>query len=259
MKNKLSILLFSIFFFCLVGQSLAQIRVPGVESGDYFTYNLTSNWSSEDTDAIVPDEMQELSNLLWINFSVSGVRGANVTALDTYHYVNGSERHFLVVQNVESGESLYMNAFQSVVGSNLNVDDLLHPLGNDSLTINQTITRSYASESRETNVVTLYQTIEDENNSTIGSQNITYYFDKVTGMLVESVFQLEYTNSKESGSIIMKLAETSRWKVSSSSPQGPIELLVPLPVIIVLTAVIVLAFIMIIVYNRRKRNKKRVK
>lgn len=259
MKRKLSVLIFALFFFCLIGKGFAQIRVPGVESGDYFTYNLTSHWSSEDANATVPDEMKELSNLLWINFSVSGVRGANVTAIDTYHFVNGSERNFLVVQNVETGESLYMNAFQSVVGSNLKVDDLLHPRGNDSLRINQTVTRSYASGSRQTNVITVYETIEDENNSTIGNQNITYYFDKVTGMLVESIFQLEYTDSKENGSVITKLAETSNWKVSSSSPQGSIELLVPLPIIVVLASVIVLVLIIFIFYSRRKRHKKRVK
>ncbi len=247
-QRALAISLFVLLCFGLVGQILAQTRVPGVKEGDYFTYTLASHWSSDDPNATVPTTLLDINNTLWYKFAVSGVSGPNVTATDTWHFVNGTEQNFLVSQNVETGDTYFMNAFQTVVGANLSVGDLLHPLGSDMITINQTITRNYASGARDTNLVILSFT-----NSTTGTENVTFSFDKATGMMVELQDNSEYINPIESSSVSWTLKETSVWTVSGPFSSLPLPLLLAIIAIVVITVVALSA---VLLYRRRKKPKK---
>lgn len=247
-QRAVAISLFVLLCLGLVGQTIAQNRVPGVKGGDYFTYTLASYWSSDDPNATVPTTLLDINNTLWYKFAVSGVSGPNVTATDIWHFVNGTEQNFLVSQNVDTGDSYYMNAFQTVVGANLGVGDLLHPLGGDLITINQTITRSYASGARDTNLVIL-----SFSNSTIGTENVTYSFDKATGMMVELQDNSEYISPRENSSVTWTLKETNLWTVSGFSSSLPLPILVAVIVIVI----VVIVALLLVLRNRGRRKPKK--
>jgi hypothetical protein len=254
MKKKLTFVFFLLFVLCLsaVGLTRAQTWVPGVQGGEYFNYSITASWSSSDPSRSVPTDLIDLNNTLWYKFVVSYVSGSNVTATDIWHFVNGTEQNFLVTQDVASGTSYYMNAFQTVVAANLTVYDLLHPYGDDGIRVNQTIPRTYASGERDTNVVTL--NFQDYNSTydSYRTENVTYYFDKATGMLVESHDDTSYTNPTVTGSIVWKLMDSNVWSVSGS----PATLYI-LIIVAVAVAIIVIALLVVVLFRRKGHKKKR--
>ena len=221
MKSKLR--LFYLFFviLCLGSSGLvaAQVRVPGVKAEDKFSYGITAYWSSKTTSA--PTSLKDYNNTLWYNFTVSSVSGSNVTASDLWHFVNGTQLSYSVIQDVASGASYQTAAaFQSVVAANLGVNDFFHPSGADGLMVNQTVSRAYASGLRDTNVVKIPS---QTSNAGSNSQTVqtTYYFDKATGMLVESDYNVTYSNPLATGLLVWTLKDTNVWIVSGSASPTP--------------------------------------
>jgi hypothetical protein len=253
MKLTTTLPLLVLLCFGLVGQTVAQTRVPGVQAGDHFTYTVSTSWSSDNLTARVPTILLEMNNTLWYKVSVSGVSCSNVTTTDVWHFVNGTEVPSLVVQDVDSGSMYYMTGFGGIVGANLGVNDLLHPSGDDLLWVNQTISRNYASGKRDTNVVMGSYPLEDSTNNTIGTENVAYYFDKATGVLVELRDAMEYVNPKENGSVIWMLRDTNLWTVSAFSLTLPL----PMPILLAIIAVIIVAIASVIFYRKRRNHKKK--
>jgi hypothetical protein len=238
------------------GIAHAQAPVPGVKGGDSFVYNITAHWSSSDPTATIPSTLLDYNHTLDYKFLVSSVDGSNVTATDVWEFNNGTQsQSFFIKQDIASGTVYGMNAFQTIVGGNLNPNDLLHPFGSDGLVINGTITRTYASGPRETNVLNMnYQDYNATYNS-YRTENITYYFDKATGMLAESDDLISYTNPTINASIVWTLSSTNVWKVTATTanPTFPI-----VPVIIAAVIIIVVSLIGVILYRKRtSRNLRR--
>ena len=265
MNKKLTITISLLIILCfgVVGQALAQTRTPGVKANDYLVYNITTHWNPASTSEAAPSILVDLNNTKEYNVTITGVSGANVTTNQLWDFVNGTELPYLVVWNLETAESYYMTSeFEGIVGANLGVGDLLHPSGNDSLTINQTITRDYASGARDTNVVQLSSpvqnsTIDSATNqttyTTIGNQDVTFYIDKATGVLVEQRSEISSLTPVESGSTVWTLKETNLWNVSSSTTT--IELSMTL--IIAIVAVIVIVVVAVVFVVIRKGHRKR--
>ena len=86
----------------------------------------------------------------------------------------------LVSVNVETGNST--GGFWAIVAGNLSVNDLMHPSGQNMITVNATVMRSYVSGERETNHLMLTYQVTP---TTDYIEYVDYYFDKQTGMLVE--------------------------------------------------------------------------
>ena len=265
MNKKLTITISLLIILCfgVVGQALAQTRTPGVKANDYLVYNITTHWNPASTSEAAPSILVDLNNTKQYNVTITGVSGANVTTNQLWDFVNGTELPYLVVWNLETAESYYMSSqFEGIIGANLGVGDLLHPSGNDSLTINQTITRDYASGARDTNVVQLSSpvqnsTIDSATNqttyTTIGNQDVTFYIDKATGVLVEQRSEISSLTPVESGSTVWTLKETNLWNVSSSTTT--IELFMTLIIAIVaVIAIVVVAVVFVVI--RRKGHRK---
>jgi hypothetical protein len=171
---------------------------------------------------------------------------------------------YLITIDVQSGESYYLSGAQppieGIVGSDLNAGDLLHPLGNDSITINQTISRAYAGGPRETNIVELTGPVENVTLDTItgqtiddviGDQNVTYYLDKATGMLVEQ--DITITSDKPyyaQMKVTWTLTETNVWDASQ-----PLSTLLTTIIAVVIVAVVIV--IVVLVYRSRRKGRNR--
>jgi hypothetical protein len=260
MNMKLAIVLSLV---CIVslgfwGQAFAQTRVPGLQPGDTLTYGIVSYLYSENANATIPVDLIDANNTSQYQVIVSGVSGPNITATHVWDFKNGTSIPYLLTIDVESGQSYYTSMtyppFEGIAGANIDAGQLLHPTGNDTITIKQTISRNYAHGSREINVINLSTQITNSTDDTIiGSQNITYYLDKATGALVEQDVTLENYSPQESISIIWTLKQSSIWDVS---PPFEWTLQNLLPVIAVVVVIIVLAAVLVYRKRRKRRKKK---
>ncbi len=266
MNTKLAITASIAILVCaaLVGSTFAQTRVPGVKSQDYLTYSLVAYWHSDNASEPVPQSLVEVNQTKDYKVMISGVlNNVNVTATHTWNFKNGTQVPYLIAIDIESGTPYYLSGaqppFEGIVGANLKAGDLLHPAGNDSIAINQTITRNYADGSRPTNVVDLSSPIQnqttDSNNQTvletIGNQDVTYYLDKATGVLVEQNTTLQSFVPKDTATVIWTLKETNLWNASPA-----MNLFLPIIVaVVVIAAIVVVAAVYRI--RRRGRHKKR--
>ena len=92
--------------------------------------------------------------------------------------------------DVDTGVSY--GAFAALIAGSLNAHEVIHPLGADGITINETVIKTYQSGNRDTNrIVTEYR------NATTGTtRRVDRYFDKQTGILVESHETITSADSK---------------------------------------------------------------
>jgi hypothetical protein len=254
MNRKLAVTLslLMILGFGSVGQVLAQNGMPGVSRGDEFVYSITTHWSTSDPALMPPSVLLEYNSTTHYNVTVITVQSTNVTIMNNLAFTNGTVLSSPSLSNVASGQ-LYQSipgypAFQGFFDVNLAVNSPLYPSGNQSVTINQTVTRDYSSGKRDTNVVTGDFPISDINNKT-GTQTITFYIDKSKGVLVERDDVLVFPDY--TASIIWTLKSTNLWSVSAA----PLPL--PLPVIIIIAVVIIVVVVGLVVYRERKSSKKK--
>jgi hypothetical protein len=231
MIKKLSIAAFLLVLLCLtmVGRAWAQIRVPGVVPGDMFTYDVTAFWSSNDPNATAPADLLLVNMTEYYRVIITGVSGADVLTQNIWHFTNGNETPTGGSVNVETGNST--GEFWAIVASNLGVNDLLHPSGQDMITVNATVMRNYVGGERETNHLMLTYQGSDNTNSV---EYVDYYFDKQTGMLVELRDTTTYSNPTKTITRYWKIKDSNVWVV----PEFPSVLILPLFMIATLLAVI---------------------
>jgi hypothetical protein len=255
MNKKLAVTLplLILLIFGLVGQTFATLT-SGVKAGDYFTFTVTSYWESNNASSTVPTDLLEINNTLSHKATVIIVLGTNVTWDEAATYTNGTEVNPIrVTQDLDSGTFYPYYGWVSVIGANLRENELIHPNGTDLITINQTISRSYGSGNRDTNVVTFTAPILDSTNTTtIGNATYSYCYDKATGILVEN--RREITQSGETGSIVILLKETNLWTVGE---EAPLQLPLPMPILIAIIVVIIVVIVCIIFYRTRKNRRKK--
>jgi hypothetical protein len=204
------ILILAIIIFAYLGTS-TQARVPGVSVGDTFTFDVTSFWNSSDPNAVVPQEFLETNQTESFRVTIIDINGSMVTTLDTWVFKNGTEGNSTSLVSVETGIS--SGGFWAVVAANLGKGDLLHPAGQNGITVNETIIRDYPSGARETNHFTInYQ----DNDETYGyySAEADYYFDKATGMLVELYDRSTFFSANMQSAILWKIKASNVWVVS---------------------------------------------
>jgi hypothetical protein len=134
-----------------------------------------------------------------------------VTTSDTWLFKNGTEYNSTGLVNVETGYN--SGGFWPVVAANLGKDDLLHPAGQNGITVNETIMREYPSGAREINHFTLNYQGNDE---TFGYYTAVsdYYFDRATGMLVELYDRSTFLGANMQSALLWKIKASNVWVVS---------------------------------------------
>jgi hypothetical protein len=222
MIRKLSI---AAFFFVLlsltmVGRAWAQARVPGVVQGDVFTYDITSFWSSSDPNATIPANLLDINKTDYYQVTIDAVSGTVVTTRSLWAFTNGTETSTAGTIDVNTGAS--NGGFWAIVAGDLGVNDLLHPGGQDGITVNETVSRNYTSGARETDQLILTYQGSDGNNNYV--EHVDYYFDKDTGMIVQLNDVKSYSSPAETIQTFWKIKSSSVWAV----PEFPSVLSLPL-------------------------------
>ncbi|MEM2099588.1 MAG: hypothetical protein QXU99_07635 [Candidatus Bathyarchaeia archaeon] len=222
--------LLAVFLAGTIVETEARILTPGVEPGMTFTYDITSFWSSTDEYASIPQSLIEINKTKAFEVRIHNITDSNVTVFVAIYYWNGSAVADYGRIDLDSGTSYGGFKFAAIIAANLNARDVIHPLGTDGITINETVTRIYQSGSRETNRII----IESTNATTGASGSIDRYFDKATGVLVEEYETNISGDQRTTSKITWKLKETNVWVV----PEFPSVLILPLVMALTVIAAI---------------------
>ena len=186
-------------------------RLPGVSVGDTFTYDVSSFWSSSAANAVAPQGLLEINQTESFRVTITTISGPMVSTSDVWIFKNGTEYNSTGLVNVETGYN--SGGFWPVVAANLGKDDLLHPAGQNGITVNETITREYPSGAREINHFKLNYQGNDENFGYFIAES-DYYFDRATGMLVELYDRSTFLGANMQSAILWKIKASNVWVVS---------------------------------------------
>lgn len=209
----LAILVFTIVIVAVIiltsysGPS-TQARVPGVSPGNIFTYDVSSFWSSSDTNAVAPQRLLDINQTEFFQVTITDVTDTMVTTFDVWLFENGTVRNSTGLVNVETGFN--SGGFWPVVAANLGKNDLLHPAGQNEITVDETIIREYSSGARETNHFKYNYQGNDENYGYYTAES-DYYFDRATGMLVELYDRSTFLSTNTQAAILWKIKESNVW------------------------------------------------
>jgi hypothetical protein len=231
MINRLTTaaLLLVFLSFTMVTSTRALVYTPGVTPGGDFFYGITAFWSSTDEYASIPPEVLNVNQTESFEVRISNVTGSNITIFWALYFKNGSnpiaDRGLV---DIDTGVSY--GGFAAIIAGNLNAHEVIHPLGADGITINETVIRTYESGNRETNRIV----IETRNATTGVTGRVDRYFDKETGILVESHETTTSADLKTTTVETWKLKETNGWVV----PEFPSVLILPLLMAITIIAAI---------------------
>ena len=199
MHRKLYLTILFILVFTSFGNTLAQTQEVGVSVGDVFVYDISESKSGQ--------------NNSWTKeLRVDSISGSLIGVSDADVFENGTR------------SSVYRNTYEVSVSasnpyfffSNLSVNDPVYVTEKVTISVNRTINRSYASGNRETNFI-MYNDLEE------GDVTIETYFDKQTGILVESIQKHPLSDYE----IQATLKDTSVWIVTELPSPSPNE--TPLP------------------------------
>jgi hypothetical protein len=221
----------------------AQTIIPGVEPGMSFVYTLTSYWESSELYAAVPNELAIINYTTNVEVKISSVNSTNIAIVNPWYYTDGTSSLELGNINLYTGAGY---GFVGIIAANLNVDDTIHPNGDDGLKILDTTTRNYGEVSRETNHVCI--TGEDKETGYKSTRNL--YFDKKTGILVEQIDTATITIAPfETSQIIWKLSYANGvddWIFSVPS-SGNTTIIATIAIVTIVT----IAVILFIVYKKK--------
>jgi hypothetical protein len=236
MNKKFAIVLF-LAILCLSTNAYAtQPVVSGVKAGDSFSYSINTHWSTTNLSLTSPPEYLVYNNQTkFYNVTVLYVEDVNVVAMNLWEDNNGAQQLSRVDLNIDNGTVYFVSGKMSFLGffpADMNVGDLLRPSGNSSLSVNSTETWEYSSGKRDTNVVSFSYQVRDYSNSSIGTETITYYIDKATGVMVKRIDSTVFPD--QTGSLEWTLTATNLWVVSA-----PTISLFEIAAIVVVTAAII--------------------
>ena len=216
MKKQLivSLLLVCIASMVIAPSLVAQTTVtPGVNVGDDYFYTTYGYWTSSSAYTSIPQTLVTANQTQGIEVRVSEANGTWVTTFTATYYVPptspDAERGSL---NIQTGDTSG-TPWPAIIGANLTAGSVIHPLGLDGITVNDTTT----FEGRDTNEI-----VFNYYNATTGITDITdRLFDKQTGMLVKEV-DTETDDGSVSGStytsILTTLVYSSPWDPSQTLP-----------------------------------------
>ena len=178
-KIVLSILVLLFLVLSTVMNVSAQTRTVGVNVGNLFRYSVSISWSSNDPNAKPDPSVVNENATQWLQFAVTAISGTNITARLTTHFKNETETTTNGWEDVNTGDyQILAGLFISV---NLKPGDSLYNSSTyNRAFINETISRTYSSGVRDTdqfNAITTSGTLNYSSN---------YYWDKLTGVMVES-------------------------------------------------------------------------
>jgi len=268
MKKQLivAVLIFCIASVIFIGLARAQTTVlPGVNLGDDYEYTTYGYWSSTNSYASIPSDLVTANQTQAIEVRISAVNDTFVTSFTATYYTNGQPSAVRGDLNIQTGD-VTNQPWPAIIGANLTSGELIHPLGTDGITINDTTT----FEGRPTNEILITQY-----NSTSGlTDTVDRLFDQQTGMLVKEV-DTETDDGTVSGytstSALTTLIASSPWNPqpvtittqppttssSGTSPHSSSDWIYYVTIAAVAVVVVVVAFLML--HNRQTAGRRKAR
>ena len=170
----------------VVTSTFAQYKI-GVKTDDWIKFIVTVSGAISGT----PPTWMKVEFLL--------VEGSYATIRSTMHMADGTEQVEITTINIMMGSGSFFYVQGLVIPANSTMGNAVFIIGYGSVTIASENTRKYAGASR---------TVVYGNLSQAG-YSATYYWDKVTGILVES------SQSFGGITLILKATETNMWQGQS--------------------------------------------
>jgi hypothetical protein len=211
------IILFAIVFLMPLNGAFAQTRTIGVSVGDTFKYTYTLDFNmSNSSDFALPSMLDSLfdqaKSIEWARLTILNISGTSVTVQTQLHFKNGTEQSSVSTTDIATGQG---NSTLFLVASNLNKNDTIYTSNfvEDRETINETITRTFQSGSRQLNHQSLimdYSVGQDEAsnfNMTSFQQHNTedIYWDRQLGVLVEMSYEMVTQSPTFNANISLKM------------------------------------------------------
>jgi hypothetical protein len=201
-EASFTIVVLAILVTCVIlpGLVCAVDYAVGVKAGDWIKYGqLSVTWTGNGTE---PSYVADEKKTDWVKMEVENVTGTIVNLNVTVHYNNGTKTY--QISSVDLNGSVYMGS-RFLIPANLKSGDLLSTQPN-SPRINQTITRTYASASRNVNLLNVTASYLNQ------TATFTVYFDQSTGFMVEMCLkQPDYSNPSAYIETSAKATETNMW------------------------------------------------
>ena len=188
MKTKLltTAFILALLFTATAGTTRAQTAVPGVFQGTTLNYDYNLHWESTDPTATPPPEYVNFNNTRSIQIKVNQVSGTTITLEVTRHFRNGTESS--ETGQIDINQEIIDVSFGFlIVRANISANEKIYPSGGRT-TITETILRTYAQGTRETN----HYLSEDADEDTY--EKIEIYFDKATGVATEYHYESRETS-----------------------------------------------------------------
>jgi hypothetical protein len=217
MKNMkiVGIFIVVITLSAILGSALAQTRVPGVVVGNSFKYTYTLDMNVSGSQSTFPDFFQALidqaKSIDSVQITITKVSGTAVTAQMLMQFKNGTQQSNTGTTDVSTGQG---NLTMFLIAANLNPNDQIYE-GNDNERINETITQTYPSDTRQVNhenITMNYNVTQDE----LAGLGITgplqqtnsqdTYWDKQTGSLVEMSYKMVTRSDQVNADISVNVA-----------------------------------------------------
>jgi hypothetical protein len=236
------ILLSIIFTIAILGSLTLPVFAidynPGVTLGQYVKYgNFIGNGQGFET----------FNDYGFLQLQVTGVSGKEVTLLSTGQFKNGTAligNGTTTVWNIETGTEDGTPSTQGpIIAANLNQDDSIPPPGTYS--VNQSESRTYLGFNRIVNILNLEISTSDYNST------LTYVFDKLSGMLLESSTQTITQSQPQpvTSSYSYSTIETNIFDGATNSVNSPLT-----QYIVFVVLIFVVAAIVILIFWRRRNH-----
>ncbi len=207
MNKKLIAVSFLLCLACFAVIQTSRAQTPGVKAGDEFIYTTFSFWSSSSALDSIPQDLITANQTTSIDLRISDANDTFVTTFTATYFTSGQPSAARGTVNVQTGD-VTDGGFAAIIGANLKAGDRIHPLGADTITINNTITMN----NRPTNEIIIIVT-----NSTTGfTQTYDRYFDQATGIIVQ-----EIQKTVDDGSVSNDASTSSLTTQIKYSPWNP--------------------------------------
>lgn len=180
-----------LFVFTSVSESIVDVqadiivRKVGVAVDDWGLYgDFEVTWNSNDINAKKPQALIDANRTEWMKISVYNATPTTLLFRETNHFTNGTEKkeaHFVDIDEGSGDGVLFF------ISAGLKKGDLIYNVtysSNAPLKINETISRTYAGEIRETNMLNVTVKEVVDSNQVIET-TACFYWDKATGILTE--------------------------------------------------------------------------
>lgn len=198
-----------------ISGTFAQTHMTGVAVGNSFKYTYTLDMNATGIQTTLPDILQPLIDqaqaIDWVQITVTEVSGTTVTTQMLTQFKNGTQQSNTGTTDVSTGQG---NLTMFLIATNLNPNDQIYQ-GNDYGKINETITQTYPSGTREVNhenITMNYNVTQEE----LSGFNITgplqqtnsqnTYWDKQLGSLVEMSYKMVTRSSQVNADISVDVA-----------------------------------------------------